>query len=81
MMDYADGGTLGHYLSKNFTSLSWTDKLNFAKQLASGVACLHKEKIFHRDLVRKFLNTLFCLLFFFPHNLTTTFSYRTLVMY
>ncbi|CAB4381439.1 unnamed protein product [Rhizophagus irregularis] len=50
MMDYADGGTLGHYLSKNFTSLSWTDKLNFAKQLASGVACLHKEKIIHRDL-------------------------------
>ncbi|GBB89893.1 hypothetical protein RclHR1_16720005 [Rhizophagus clarus] len=48
--DYADGGTLSHYLSKNFASLSWTDKLNLAKQLASGVACLHKEKIIHRNL-------------------------------
>lgn len=71
-MDYADGGTLGHYLSKNFTSLSWTDKLNFAKQLASGIACLHKEKIIHRNLVRICLNTLFCLFFLF-RNLKTNF--------
>lgn len=71
-MDYADGGTLGHYLSKNFTSLSWTDKLNFAKQLASGVACLHKEKIIHRDLVRISFKYFYSI-YFFSHNLKTNF--------
>jgi serine/threonine protein kinase len=52
MLNYADGGTLENYLNKNFTPLSWTDKLKLAKQLANGVVCLHKENIIHRDLVR-----------------------------
>ena len=59
-MEYADGGTLRNYLSKNFNILTWNDKYNLALQLACAVSCLHDEGIVHRDLVitLKFIKSL-----------------------
>ncbi|CAG8822929.1 750_t:CDS:2, partial [Racocetra persica] len=45
VFEYADGGTLRRYLQKNFSSLSWNDKLNLARQIASGIVCLHDNDI------------------------------------
>ncbi|RGB42636.1 kinase-like domain-containing protein, partial [Rhizophagus diaphanus] len=50
VMEYADGGSLSHYLKENFKNLTWEDKFNLADQLASAVSCLHDEDIIHRDL-------------------------------
>jgi serine/threonine protein kinase len=50
-MEYADGGSLRNYLKKNFSKLTWDDKLNMAYQLAYAISCLHDEEIIHRDLV------------------------------
>jgi serine/threonine protein kinase len=51
VMEYADGGSLRNYLKKNFSKLTWDDKLNMAYQLAYAISCLHDEEIIHRDLV------------------------------
>ncbi len=51
IMEYADGGNLRQYLSRNFKNMDWNMKLNFAKQIASAVYCLHEHEIIHRDLV------------------------------
>jgi serine/threonine protein kinase len=51
VLEYADNGTLNSYLSKNFSKLSWNDKLDLALQLANAVLCLHDNNIIHRDLV------------------------------
>ncbi|RGB42667.1 kinase-like domain-containing protein [Rhizophagus diaphanus] len=50
VMEYADGGSLRNYLDKNFSMLTWDDKLDMAYQLAYAVSCLHNEGIIHRDL-------------------------------
>ena len=50
-MEYADSGTLRDYLEKNFNTLTWNDKYNFAYQLTYALSCLHDEGIVHRDLV------------------------------
>jgi serine/threonine protein kinase len=51
VMEYADGDSLRNYLKKNFSKLTWDDKLNMAYQLAYAISCLHDEGIIHRDLV------------------------------
>ena len=51
IMEYADGGTLRRYLTQNFKRMDWNIKLDFAKQIASAVYCLHEHEIVHRDLV------------------------------
>ncbi|CAI2182029.1 2517_t:CDS:2 [Funneliformis geosporum] len=50
IMEYADGGTLREYLSRNYEKMDWNIKLDFAKQIASAVECLHVHEIVHRDL-------------------------------
>ncbi|POG65711.1 uncharacterized protein OCT59_024378 [Rhizophagus irregularis] len=50
VIEYANGGSLRNYLEKNFSRLTWDDKLNMAYQLAYAVSCLHNEGIIHRDL-------------------------------
>ena len=52
MLQFADGGNLRSYLEQNFSSLTWSDKLNMATDIAKGLVCLHAEQIIHRDLVR-----------------------------
>ena len=51
IIEYADGGTLRQYLNKNFDKMDWDIKLEFAKQIASAICCLHENNIVHRDLV------------------------------
>ena len=49
VLEYADSGTLGTYLSENI--LEWRDKFCLALQLSDAVLCLHERDIIHRDLV------------------------------
>jgi len=51
VMEYADGGSLHHYLKENFDKLDWNDKYRLALQLGNAVACIHNEDIVHGDLV------------------------------
>ena len=53
IMEYADGGTLRQYLTRNFEKMNWKIKLDFAKQIASAVYCLHLHEIVHNDLVSR----------------------------
>ncbi|GBC06009.1 hypothetical protein RclHR1_06550013 [Rhizophagus clarus] len=50
VMEYADGGSLRSYLERNFSKLTWGDKLYMAYQIAYSVLCLHNERVVHRDL-------------------------------
>ncbi|CAB5215790.1 unnamed protein product [Rhizophagus irregularis] len=50
VLEYADSGTLGKYLMENATTIKWESQLKFAKEIASGVLCLHDNEIIHRDL-------------------------------
>jgi serine/threonine protein kinase len=69
VMEYADGGSLRNYLKKNFSKLTWDDKLNMAYQLAYAISCLHDEGIIHRDLVFIYYNKIIV------SNSTLTFIY------
>ena len=54
VLEYANNGTLREYLRKNFKDFNyfnWESQLNFAKEIASAVVCLHDNGIVHRDLV------------------------------
>jgi serine/threonine protein kinase len=51
VLEYADGGTLGKYLIENARAIKWECQLRFAKEIASGILCLHDNEIIHRDLV------------------------------
>ncbi|CAG8756564.1 15511_t:CDS:2, partial [Acaulospora morrowiae] len=50
VLEYADGGTLRQYLKQNHSSLTWADRINLARQVTSGVACLHDNGILLGDL-------------------------------
>nr|CAG8471587.1 12261_t:CDS:2 [Entrophospora candida] len=50
VLEYANSGTLRQYLQANFDLIDWYTKLNFAKQIATAVMCLHQNEIIHRDL-------------------------------
>ncbi|KAF9584774.1 hypothetical protein BGW38_005232 [Lunasporangiospora selenospora] len=47
---YAENGSLSWYLKAAFHKLTWAHKLQLASQIASGIARLHQEGIYHRDL-------------------------------
>ncbi|CAI2171364.1 4481_t:CDS:2 [Funneliformis geosporum] len=50
VLEYADSGTLNHYLNKNFEELEWYDKYQLALQLASAIEFIHDCEIVHCDL-------------------------------
>jgi serine/threonine protein kinase len=50
VMEFCGGGTLGSILYSKKEILSTTDILNFASEIASGMAYLHGRGILHRDL-------------------------------
>lgn len=54
VLEYADNGTLGEYLAKNFKNFKWKNQLKFAKEMSSAILCLHDNGIIHRDLVSLF---------------------------
>ncbi|CAB5215454.1 unnamed protein product [Rhizophagus irregularis] len=53
VLEYANEGNLRKYLKKNFTSLKWTDKIQMALDITSGLKFLHSKGIIHRDLHSK----------------------------
>ncbi|CAI2168984.1 135_t:CDS:2 [Funneliformis geosporum] len=53
VLQYANQGTLRHYLQNNFASLNWVNKIEMAFDLACGLLCLHTRDIVHRDLHAK----------------------------
>ena len=55
IIEYADDGTLREYLSKNFVDMDWDVKLTFAKQIASAIHCLHKNKLFTASTVHQII--------------------------
>ena len=61
-MEYANGGDLKMFLSKNFKGLDWNQKFKLALDIANGLYYLHKENILHRDLVSNLLKKLISLI-------------------
>ncbi|KAI8350711.1 kinase-like domain-containing protein [Mortierella sp. GBAus27b] len=47
---YAEKGSLTWHLKVEFETLTWNDKLRIGTQIASTIARLHKQGIYHRDL-------------------------------
>ncbi|KAF9561651.1 hypothetical protein EC968_005637 [Mortierella alpina] len=47
---YAENGSLSWHLKIAFEKLTWDNKLTLATEIASSVAHLHQEGIYHRDL-------------------------------
>ncbi|KAF0459335.1 kinase-like protein [Gigaspora margarita] len=50
VLQYADSGDLEHYLNAKFSELDWSTKIRMAKEISSGIDCLHNANIVHRDL-------------------------------
>ncbi|CAG8572516.1 10064_t:CDS:2 [Diversispora eburnea] len=50
VFQYAKDGNLRTYLRNIFVSLDWTIKIKMAKDIASGLHCIHEENIIHKDL-------------------------------
>ncbi|KAG9292734.1 hypothetical protein G9A89_008322 [Geosiphon pyriformis] len=50
VMEFAEHGDMRKYLSTNFHSTSWYDKLYIASDIAEGLDSIHSSGIVHRDL-------------------------------
>ncbi|KAF0407565.1 kinase-like protein [Gigaspora margarita] len=50
VLQYANNGDLRSYLRDHFSELDWPIKIKMAKEISSGINCLHNANIIHRDL-------------------------------
>ncbi|KAG9289555.1 hypothetical protein G9A89_002328 [Geosiphon pyriformis] len=50
VMEFAEHGDMRKYLSTNFHSTSWSDKLGIAHSIAQGLFSIHSSGMVHRDL-------------------------------
>ncbi|KAF0508857.1 kinase-like protein [Gigaspora margarita] len=50
VLQYANSGDLRCYLNDHFSKLDWSTKVRMAKEISSGIDCLHSANIVHRDL-------------------------------
>ncbi|KFM59306.1 LIM domain kinase 1, partial [Stegodyphus mimosarum] len=50
LTEYISGGTLQDYIHNLNIDISWLQRINFAKDIAAGMAYLHSKNIIHRDL-------------------------------
>ncbi|RHZ48313.1 hypothetical protein Glove_553g7 [Diversispora epigaea] len=53
VLQYAKDGDLRTYLRNNFNRLDWKIKIKMAKDITSGLYCIHEENIIHKDLHSK----------------------------
>ncbi|RHZ77107.1 hypothetical protein Glove_185g40 [Diversispora epigaea] len=53
VLQHARDGDLRTYLRNNFKILDWKIKINMAKDITSGLHCIHDENIVHKDLHSK----------------------------
>ena len=71
VLEYANQGTLREYLLDQFEVMAWSLKFKFARELTSGIKCLHEEGIVHRDLVIFNIN--------YSIHIPDTYIYRTYI--
>ncbi|RIB29288.1 kinase-like domain-containing protein [Gigaspora rosea] len=50
VLQYANSGDLRCYLNDHFPKLDWPTKIRMAKEISSGIKCLHDANVAHRDL-------------------------------
>ncbi|RHZ51452.1 hypothetical protein Glove_478g24 [Diversispora epigaea] len=50
ILQYSKDGDLRTDLRNNFNELDWKTKINMAKDITSGLRCIHEENIVHKDL-------------------------------
>ncbi|CAG8705804.1 796_t:CDS:2, partial [Dentiscutata heterogama] len=50
VLQFANNGDLRSYLHEHFSELNWSTKIKMAKEISSGINCLHNANIIHRDL-------------------------------
>ncbi|CAG8751738.1 13101_t:CDS:2, partial [Cetraspora pellucida] len=50
VLQFANSGDLRCYLNEHFSKLDWPTKIRMAKEISSGINCLHSANIVHRDL-------------------------------
>ncbi|KAF0408045.1 kinase-like protein [Gigaspora margarita] len=50
VLEYANNGDLRCYLHEHFSELDWLKKIRMAREISSGINCLHSANIVHRDL-------------------------------
>eukprot|EP00795_Rhopilema_esculentum_P015041 gene15041-6202_t len=51
--EFISGGTLRKLLKNKYREISWKQRIQFAKDIASGMAYLHEMNVIHRDLTSK----------------------------
>ncbi|PKC65444.1 kinase-like protein [Rhizophagus irregularis] len=49
VMRYASGGDLHKHLQKNFTNITWIQKIDILNQVSNGLNTIHDKKFMHRD--------------------------------
>ncbi|CAG8775361.1 4352_t:CDS:1, partial [Ambispora leptoticha] len=50
VIQFANSNDLRCYLRDHFAELDWSIKIRIAKDISSGINCLHNANIIHRDL-------------------------------
>ncbi|CAG8771361.1 18874_t:CDS:2, partial [Racocetra persica] len=50
VMSYMSNGSLNNYLSNNFENVTWEMKLDFLRNIVTGIKWIHENKIIHRDI-------------------------------
>ncbi|XP_015927696.1 LIM domain kinase 1 isoform X2 [Parasteatoda tepidariorum] len=50
LTEFLSGGTLQDFIHDKSVDISWLQRVNFSKDIASGMAYLHSKNIIHRDL-------------------------------
>ncbi|RHZ78861.1 hypothetical protein Glove_155g16 [Diversispora epigaea] len=49
ILEYFKGGSLRNYLTNNFNTFGWYNKLDYLKDLAEGFSVIHKLDMVHHD--------------------------------
>ncbi|RIB18765.1 kinase-like domain-containing protein [Gigaspora rosea] len=50
VMSYMPNGSLNDYLSNNFEDVTWKMKLDFLRDIVTGIKWIHQNEIIHRDI-------------------------------